>query len=740
MLEVGMRHGSELRVRIALVSLGCCGLLGVPARAGTLDEVTGRLRFEPLSLGVSFDGVDSLPSLLAPRLLDNDGEILSEDLFAQRYRTDPGGLEGQGYLELGGDFATLELHPDGLTDRFTGRRVEIRFWQKPEGTRLGATLTWYLSDAENPGMGVLLGRFVFQPTGRATDDGWEEWTSGPVDFAAAGVAPPTLLEISDVQGGRSWQAIAFDRQQRVRLDALEVLDLGPAAVPEASCDRLSQALACGPHGACLFGRCVDAALRHGPALQDRALRSDYLERRLHEFRSFEGGRMPQTLMGALTEAVETLREETSAARFWPVFEAGVSALRDGHASGPSFGASASHVVTNLGICLHLGEADLLPHGGRAPLVFSLEGENPVSDLLAVGDVLTAIDGLPPYDWAVAAGLAARHGGDPAAFETAFSPSLLTSALVVGSRLSFSRCVPTSPGVPCAPEAVEIVEIDLALLAEETLWAGLLPDWIFQSQACDYRFRRAVDHPDVRRYSFAGFSDEGPVRTLIINGLPALYWAEEWASAVRDALDPPPAYLILDQRQGPGGSVDTTDYLMGMFLTESDFDRIEIVPQLDRTLDATTWEVLSSCRLQVDQNDCGSFMRWSLHEYADLEPALRGVAGQTRVAVLNARDVSGMDFTSRLFTFRAGPSRIFGPASTYGAFGPIAELPAHLDELSGGSMQFWDSVFVVHPDDAPGSFATGVGVPPDVWVRQRQSDALLGVDTAIEAAKAWLLEE
>jgi hypothetical protein len=714
--------------------------LGTPAWAGTIDEASGRLLFEGSSLGISLDEVASLPSDLAPVLLDKDGEPLGESIFAQRFRTDPEGLEGQGYLELGGDFATLQLHLEALGSRFTGRRVELRFWQKPEGTRLVATLTWYLSDQENPGIGVFLGRFIFQPTGRATDDGWEEWTSGPVDFAAAGLLPPVLLEISDVQEDRSWQAITRDRQQRVRLDALEVLDHGPAAVPQASCTRLSQTLACGPMGACVLGRCVDAALRYGPALQDPGLRSDYLDRRLFEFKAFEGGRMPQSLMGALQDRVETLRQETSPSRFWPVFQAGVAALRDGHASGPAFGASASQVVTNLGICIHLGEADLLPHGGRAPLVFSVEGTNPVADLLEVGDVLTAIDGLAPFDWAVAAGLGARHGGDPACFDVVLSPSLLTSALLAGSSLSFARCVPPGPGISCEPEAVQTIEIDLAGLAEETLWAGQVPDWFWQSGRCDYRFRRGVEHPDVSSYSFAGFADDGPVRTLIINGVPSLYWSEEWANQVLAALSPPPAYLILDQRTGSGGGVDATDYIMGLFLTESDFDRIEIVPQIDRTLDATTWAALSSCRMMTDMNDCGGYWRWSLHEYSDLAPSLRGVAGATRVAVLNAMDVSGNDFTSRLFTYRGGPTRIFGPAPTYGAFGPIAELPAHLDELSGGSMQFWDSIFVEQPQDQPMGFATGVGVPPDQIVLQRQSDALAGVDTTIEAARAWLLEE
>lgn len=718
---------------LAVLAVG----LGVPgaARAGELDPASGRLGFAPGSYAVSFDDPVSL-SDLAPAFFDHEETPLDASALADQVRADGAGLEGEGYLELGGEYAKLQLFPASLAPRFTGRRVEIRFWQRPEGTRLRATLTWVQPDAEVPERQRLLGHFVFQPTGRATDDGWEEWTSGPVDFAAAGVAPLALIELEDVTLARS--GITFDRHQRVRLDALEVLDLGPAAVPEASCTRLAQAQACGPFGACLLGRCVDAALRFGPALVDPALRSDYLDRRLFEFRAFEGGRMPQSLVGGLTEAVETLRNETSAARFWPRIKEGVAALRDGHASAPMLGVGPNYEVTNLGVCVHYGEADLLPHGGPAPLIFSVEAENPIADQLAVGDVLTAIDGLPPYDWAVTAGLTANHGGDPAAFEVVIAPGLLAAAQLAGSVVTFARCA--ASGAPCAPGEVETITVDYGALAEETVWAGRVPEWLGHSQTCDYRFRRGVDHPDVRSYSFAGYADDGPVRTLIINGVPSLYYGQDWANTVRAALDPPPAYLILDQRTGHGGGVDTTDFFMGLFLPQQDFDHIEIVPQVDRTLDATAWETLGGCHLQVDSNDCGGYWRWQFYEMGDVEPALRGVAATTRVAVVNSLDVSGNDFTSRLFTHRSGPTRIFGPSPTFGAFGPIAGLPAHLDELHGGSMQFWDSVFVTHPQDAPGGFATGVGVPPDQLVLQRQSDALLGVDTALEAARAWLLQE
>jgi hypothetical protein len=136
--------------------------------------------------------------------------------------------------------------------------------------------------------------------------------------------------------------------------------------------------------------------------------------------------------------------------------------------------------------------------------------------------------------------------------------------------------------------------------------------------------------------------------------------------------------------------------------------------------------------------CGGAWRWVLS--AESERAITpGVAADTRLAILNSYDVSGNDYTSRILSYRSGPTLIFGPAPSFGAFGPINNLPPHLGELSGGSLQHHDTLFLVATDDPTEEFATGIGVAPDVVVLQRQSDAVQGVDTMIEAARAWLLE-
>ena len=137
---------------------------------------------------------------------------------------------------------------------------------------------------------------------------------------------------------------------------------------------------------------------------------------------------------------------------------------------------------------------------------------------------------------------------------------------------------------------------------------------------------------------------------------------------------------------------------GLLLTEQDFDRAEIVPVFERPLDDALWDELNTCSSAYMAGECGSYWPWILHENSYMTQSLRGVAGATKLAILNGRDVSGNDFTTKLATYRAAPTRIFGGSVTYGAFGPVASLPAYFHEVMGGSMQLWDSIFVQTPGD------------------------------------------
>ena len=722
------------RLLLTLPAILSCLLAARSGHAATFDDATGRLTLDG-AVTVGFDGVAPLPTALQAQVLDGAGQPLDAASVAALLVADAQGLEGGGYLLLGGDAQSLRLDLSGLAVRLTGHRIDIRFWQRPEGTALAGRLSWSLPvTGADP---VALAAVLLQPTGRVTDDGWEEWTSGPLDYAALGAFPAGTLTLYDEQQSIPYGSnLTVDSTLRVRLDALEILDLGAAAVPAAACTAVTEADACGARGACLLGRCADAALRYGQMPVDPGLRADYLARLLYTFRTFEGARLAQAQMGQLTVGLGAAAIETSPAWFWRRLSEGISTLGDAHASPPSAGGTAG-LFGNFGVCMHMGEADLLPDGGRAPMVFSIAGDGPLADALLVGDVLTRIDGLPPYEWARRVGLRAYMAGDGRAFDLVLSPYLLWAAMAGGSHATFSRCPHPGPApLACSAADVESIDIDFAALAASTVLAGQDPDWVGRYASCDYRFTRALADPDVTSYTYAGWIDDGGVRTLIINGVPDPSWAPSWWGTVEGSLSPEPPRLIVDQRYGAGGAITPVDNMKGMLLTSAEFSRMEILPIFDEPLDDALLARLRACASAYGM--CGGYFPWVLYEWSQLAPALRGVADGTRVAILNSYDVSGNDYTTHLFQYRSAPTRIFGGVSL-GGFGPIIDLPSSPFDSSGGSMQLWDTVFLAHPGDPVTGFMSGIGIPPDDDVLERQSDAVQGIATVVAAARAWLLE-
>ncbi|MEC9400418.1 MAG: hypothetical protein VX475_22515, partial [Myxococcota bacterium] len=118
----------------------------------------------------------------------------------------------------------------------------------------------------------------------------------------------------------------------------------------------------------------------------------------------------------------------------------------------------------------------------------------------------------------------------------------------------------------------------------------------------------------------------------------------------------------------------------------------------------------------------------------------GAASEEKLAVLNGFDVSGNDYLPRFLQFREAETRQFGYGPTFGAFGQSCALPSHLSGVQGMAYQCHDSLFKATRDGADSGFESGYGVMPDVLVYQKQSDAIAGKDTMLEAARAWLNEE
>ncbi len=710
----------------------CAALLAMvagTAAAGTLDPQTGRMTHDG-DVAISYDSAAAFPAELALTVNDETFTPLDPSEVAGMFQYDTTGLQGAAAMRFGGQAAWATFNPASWGLQLSGRRVEMRVWQKPCGTEALFAVSWHTPGETNP---LYVGMTKFVPTGRATDDGWREWSSGPLDFSWGGVFAPVEIAIIDLQfiGAMFGTLASIDPDACTMIDAFEVFDLGPAEVPAVACDVPTAASVCGPQGVCVFGRCTDGSSVVSVPPADDAIRADYFNRRSFEYRTFEGGRIPQTLMPDFQATLAGLIDETPTPAVTIAFNNAVSSLRDGHASPPTHPRPANF---SLGICAHLGEADLLPGGGLLPLVFSKATDNPVATQLELGDALVSIDGLAPLEWGTTRGLAVA--GDPRSADIVIASWLIDAALGAGSTLTFSRCTnpPATPD-PCDPADLLTFDVDLAALVGDPIWTSLAPAWMMDFDTCDFRFQRGVTDPNVKSSDFAGFADQGGIRTLLINAVPG---RPAWENTVYAALDPAPGLLILDQRLGHGGAITSVDLLAGMLVAEADFDSMLLLPWVERTFDDGLRDTFTACpNSYVVDETCGASFVWTLGGEVDLGAA-RAIAADTPLAILNANDVSGNDFTSRLLSYRTGPTRIFGSAGAIrGAYGVIWSLPRHLHEFLGGSFQIHDTLF--SSDGVTYSeFATGLGVEPDEVVWQSQRDILAGVDTVVETARAWLL--
>lgn len=716
-------------------------LCPVAGFASGFDPTTGKVLLHDAAIGLGFEGKDSWPPGASLSALSSFGTPLPDYALEALYVADPeGAIEGDGYLEVGGRTGVAYVDLRGMSAGLSGRRIEVRIWQRVQGTRAHLALTWYAGGIEEVLAGDFvggteLGAVVFQPTGRLTQDGWQEWSSGPIDADMADVQF-SLLRIFDeqvfgLQSGR----VDYDGAQRVQLDGLEVRDLGEAAVPKVSCRLADEAQTCGDQGACLYGRCVDAAPVVGNLIHDPTLRQQYLQRRVFELRYFEGGRFPLTQIDLFEPSLQAENEPTATARtFRTALNVAYQRLADGHAAPPV--TSLLPVGANAGVCIYRGDADLMPTPSVRPMVFTVEPGTAFSDRLQPGDVLTAIDGLAPEDWYPLARRYSRYSGDPAGRDFVSTPELFGSALASGSVLTFARCTQTGAGRRCNSNTLQEIQIDTAELAAG-VWNDRAPAWLQSYLPCDFRLHSAVPGASDHEYAYAATRAQDGVQYLQINGMPSygMQGGSEWFDTITAALGSGPERVVFDQRLGSGGSIDSVDHLASYLTSPTDLHGMHLIPQMDRPMSTLLRRNLLSCsRSGGFTKSCGDFLEWPLGAFSFSQP----VARTARLAVLTGADVSGNDFITRILGYRSeGETRIFGGSRTYGAFGVVWARPAFLGEIAGGSFQVHDTVFLTSSSDTNQDFSTGRGVSPDVEILQSQRDAVLGIDTVLEAAKAWV---
>ncbi|MFO0729184.1 MAG: hypothetical protein U1E65_35725 [Myxococcota bacterium] len=704
------------------VAIAWAALLAPPAYADFVPE-RGAIDLSAATWAQGFEGaaLDGVHLYHGP-----SAELSPAAAEAQRVHDPRRVIEGDQAIAVGGKvpIATLELP----AERLRGRRVELRLWQRPEGSRLRATLPFRAGN-------LLVAELPLQPTGRATDDGWEEWSSGPLDGALGGQLLPEGLRVVDqALAPAALGAAGYDVDAQAILDAVSLTDLGPALVPTATCALTDEAIRCGEAGVCAFGRCADAAVMLGPWLEDPAARADYVDRRRFELHGFEGGRIPEANMSLVEEALNGMKSAPTRRDYWTLYARAIDRLGDGHAK---MASASTPDRPQTGVCIYRGLADLLPGGVEAPLVFDAPSSNPIGSALRPGDVLKAIDGIPVEAWVEQAERYLHDSGDPAGRRVQLTPQLIAAASRTGAVLELSRCPTTQP---CPNPRVQQIRLDLSRILSP-IFQGQPPQLEPEEVPCDHRFRRPVeDSGRGRTYTYFGARTSSTgLREVQLNGVPELSTVAGYEAAIAAAFGDGPAKVLLDQRQGLGGAMETVDRISGYFLSPADLWGIELIPALDLPLGDALHRALRACAGGVPRQAGLSCATVILVLLGAGHPA-PGVSAGARLAVLDGRDVSGNDYLAALLHLRrGGVTRVFGSAPTSGAFGVVWALPAYGGEASGGTIQISDSLLSSGPDDYGTNFLTTHGVVPDEVVIQRQSDLVRGVDTVLERAREWLAQ-
>ena len=699
---------------------------------GEFDPTKGKVVLDDANFVIDFDQPSTLPGLGNILLFGDQFNPLQQIPPADWVADPVAAIQGEGVLRLGRGVSAVYLGLDTVAPSLRERNATFTMWVRPQGA-LPVVEIFYsardLASLEPSDFFAPFARVRLQPTGRATSDGWRELSSGPVDFSLHGQVEARFLQILDQRLLEATiYGIASNSDGEFLIDGLSITDNGARAVPDVPCALIDEAASCGDSGTCRFGRCVDAHAALGTPPPVGNVRAQYHDRLAFRMAMMAGGRFTQSLAPRFTDVLTDLETESRPAVYWSRFYRAFDDLGDGHISAPDWQIPSG---VGTGMCLYQGVADLLPTStpNIAPLIFDRDTTHPTAENLEEGDVLVAVDGIPPYDWLPLADRYLRYAGDPAGRTYVTTEQLPDAAVATGAVLTFERCRGTG-GAVCTSTEVETINVDLAALVAP-LWQGESLDWN-DGPACDFRFRRDISPFDpFGSGEYVSSRDlPGDIRSIFINGVSG---RRRWLQAVQTALTDLPDRVLLDERTGNGGTFEGVSALLGPFYSTNAQPFVQLVPQLRPELDDATVDIFLDC-----YNDplllCGNFGVLGLLDDGEAP----GTAVNARLAIVNGRDVSGNDYLPRALKDRpTGQTRIFAASPTYGAFGPIYTLPRILQELTGGSVQIQDTLFLPAFNQRNFNFTTGNGVPPDDVVLQRQSDAVNGVDTLLEAAKAWL---
>lgn len=724
-------------------------LLALPPTAsarGTFDAGLNGIRLDKAKTlrTYDFESAESLVGARRARWIESDGFPDVEQTPITNAAEVAGSLtdeaaigdaiEGKHAFRAKGGEGLAIVDP-ALFSQVKDGRFEVTLWARADGTPPQISVVY--DRAAEPTIGSQFASVRAVRTGRETDDGWAEFSTGPIDGSVWGVPARGLLLMP------SYYA---ESTESFLVDALEITRADGKPMEPRACTAQTVDAVCGAEGDCMYGHCVASTFTWG-VLPTIAQRREIAERWITFGTRMMGDRnASQNGEKILTPNARLLAKTALSSRqFFGGLNRLVNLLRDNHTS---FGSPANFTSfapqvdrgtsSLLGACFGVVDKDLLGGGYGYAVFRSLD--NPASGVpLKRGDVIFAIDGRDPKQWVdeVFPQVATTLPNDPASDWGNSANALSRLIATRANNVTLLRC---ANGSSCSGADRETITIDVASAAFKALTQPAEPSVKPpQSFSCSQRFTNAVAPSGGSNFSGedrvdTATGDIGETRVQF----DGFVGEKKWPAAMTNIFAGGPARVLMDARMGHGGYYTTVQHLFNLLRGTNEPMGVLSMGRGTYDLVDPPWLLSRLGKCVNDRGDFWGCFQGSANGFFASKASVPG--GATRIAWLNTYDVSANDFMPRLLKGRTNV-RIFAPHPTAGAFGAITSLPALWAGYSGGSLQIQDARFAPNlADAAKARWESGHGVEPDLVVAQKLSDAINGIDTILVTATAWLAEQ
>lgn len=613
---------------------------------------------------------------------------------------DEGALDGEHVLELGpyeAAYVPIEFPPVAAEYRVTA-------WIR--GGETASSVSVQYADNTHAGYDEVS---VLYPTGRMTSDGWVEVSNDHVR----------------IDGTRGvYVNVGFFAPSGSSVDALEVVRTRGLSTAEQTGEFCagSEDPVCGESHVCLFSQCryVGGTVPNVPA--ERDLVSTYLGNRL---RFMFGPLLNRKLDLPNAEfALAGMHDAATPWAYWNSFTLAVRRLHDGHTSTSSITDFVFENEKPLGLCFIEGEADLSQNAAPSDesyldVLVSHTASTRTLGLIP-GDRLVRVDGLHPIAWARAQ-VEHHWSTSPTSNHTTFA-ELAESLRGLVARYAHSIEI-----VRCDPATSTCGAVETIVLADIL---PVQPGESFESVQCDNRpLRHLANSP--ANHALQSSSDVLHGIALESDDVERIYtaeWDSLYATSNGNGVSPgliaaiaqfekDARGVVLDHRTGNGGTLVPVQLLWNFAVP-----RRPVSFYRDRR-----W---------FDEEEPSLSEGLSIFQDGVDDGAADFAGSQTPtslpVALLVTRDVSASDWLPLGLKGAAPNVKIIGPFQTNGAFSTLY------------SFGYWFGInyqmAVGETYDVTGSTRGGRGVEPDIVVRPKQSDLLVGKDSVFEAALAWVRQE